>query len=126
MTESTEVERGRGSLEVIGHAYGASDISLVVAAFDASNVPLFVLDAHANTVMTANTVALGGARLAVPRAVSAEAISLLQDIDRGRQAESLSLPVILFSVVALLLWGIPTPARGLFPVHTETGLVRAD
>ncbi|MEN8832748.1 MAG: hypothetical protein ABF285_00610 [Pacificibacter sp.] len=99
----------------IGRAYGVSDFSLLTAAFEAADIPLFLAGAQSHSVIPNFAVAMGGAQICVFSHDRDAAIHLLNSLDFRHE---LALPMwlkILCVTVSLLLSVVPIHFTGVFP-----------
>ncbi|WP_179380449.1 hypothetical protein [Jannaschia marina] len=111
------------NLICIGHVYGAGELALLQAAFDAAEVPL--LPDLPNAGVTASSFTLGdsGIRLLVPRGHVEEALALAAALDPMSSSQP---SVWTFAVVVFcLLWSfVPPYPTGYFPRRqSDTSIV---
>ena len=102
-------------LVLIGWAYGATDIAFARAAFDAAEIPVFVLGADVHAMLSHAAVAMGGARVMVFRRDVEAGLSVLESC-RFEPASLFGWGRIWWVVLLSLVFGaMPMPYRAVHP-----------
>jgi hypothetical protein len=85
--EKTKVDDGAPViLETIARSYKSQRLEILRARLEAEGIPAFVMDGNMNQTSSLVSVALGGARLQVPRQYVAKANEILAAINSGALA----------------------------------------
>lgn len=104
------------NLTCIGHVYGAGELALLRAAFEAAEIPLLPDLPNAGVTVSTYATAFGGIALYVPRGHVDVALDLAAALD-PMSATRPSIWAMIVFVVCILWATAPPPATGFFPRH---------